>query len=357
VDEVAGASWQALGMLVQLAVTAPDAIDDASRLLARDLAELDLACSRFRPDSEVAAIGRAAVKAVGTYTTTVSPLLAEAVAVALRAASLTDGDVDPTVGAAMCALGYDRDFAQVAQTGPALASVWRRVGGGGRVSAAVVPGWRSVGLDAAAGLLTVPAGTQLDLGATVKSWAADRSAARISAELGCGVLVSLGGDTSAAGQPPDGGWRIRVQDATGTPAGPSPGWGGPLPGAAQPGAAQPAVSLPGAAGPATVIAILGGGLATSSTVARRWRRGGVMYHHIVDPRTALPADPAWTSASVASATCADANTAATAAIIRGQQAPDWLESLSLPARLVAPDGSVRTVGGWPAGGSVPSPHS
>ena len=43
----------------------------------------------------------------------VSPLLAEAIAVALRAAELTDGDVDPTVGAAMSALGYDRDFEQI----------------------------------------------------------------------------------------------------------------------------------------------------------------------------------------------------------------------------------------------------
>ncbi len=144
---------------------------------------------------------------------------------ALRAASQTDGDVDPTVGAAMCALGYDRDFAQVAPTGPALPAVWRRVDGGGRVSAAVVPGWRSVGLDVGAGQLTMTAGTQLDLGASVKGWAADRSAGRIAAELGCGALVSLGGDTSAAGQPPDGGWRIRVQDITGTPG--EPGAAGP----------------------------------------------------------------------------------------------------------------------------------
>ncbi|HEX3956677.1 MAG TPA: FAD:protein FMN transferase [Trebonia sp.] len=315
-------------MLVQLVVTAPDTIDDASRLLARDLAELDLACSRFRPDSEVASIGRAASRATGAYTTSVSPLLAEAIAVALRAASLTDGDVDPTVGAAMCALGYDRDFALVPPTGPALAAVWRRVDGGGQVSAAVVPGWRSVGLDVAAGQLTILAGTQLDLGATVKGWAADRSASRIAAQLGCGVLVSLGGDTATAGQPPDGGWRIRVQEVTGTPGG------------------------PGVGGPATVVAINGGGLAISSAVARRWRRGGVMFHHILDPRTALPAAPVWRDISVVAANCADANTAATAAIIRGQQAAAWLASLSLPARLVAADGSVHTVGGWPADGTA-----
>jgi thiamine biosynthesis lipoprotein len=267
-------------MLVQLAVTDPDVLDEARRLLARDLAELDLACSRFRPDSEVTTIGRAAAKATGTYTTTVSPLLAEAVAVALRAASLTDGDVDPTVGTAMCALGYDRDFAQVAPTGRALASVWRHVGGGARVSAASVPGWRAVGLDAAGGLLTVPAGTQLDLGAAVKGWAADRSAARIAVELGCGALVSLGGDTSAAGRPPAGGWRIRVQDAARASASSSPGWGDPQGGrpaaagafAAGSFAAGSSAAGPDAApGPGTTVAILGGGLATSSAVARHWR--------------------------------------------------------------------------------------
>ena len=229
---------------------------------------------------------------------------------ALRAASLTDGDVDPTVGAAMSALGYDRDFALVPPTGPALAAVWRRVDGGGQVSAAVVPGWRSVALDIAAGQLTILPGTQLDLGATVKGWAADRSASRIATQLGCGVLVSLGGDTSTAGQPPDGGWRIRVQDVT--------------------------------------VTISGGGLAISSAVARRWRRGGIMFHHILDPRTALPAAPVWREVSVVAANCADANTAATAAVIRGQQAAAWLASLSLPARLVEADGSVHTVAGGPA---------
>jgi thiamine biosynthesis lipoprotein ApbE len=340
------ASWRALGMLVQLVVTAPDAIEDASRLLARDLAQLDLACSRFRPDSEVAAIGRAAAKATGQYTTTVTPLLAEAIGVSLRAASITDGDVDPTVGAAMCALGYDRDFALVPPTGPALASIWRRVDGGGRVSAAVVQGWHSVGLDASAGQLTIQAGTQLDLGATVKGWAADRSAGRIAAELGCGVLVSLGGDTSVAGPPPDGGWRIRVQDIAGTPGGPPPG--GPPPGSPPPSWGDQSPGEPG-----TVVAVMSGGLAISSTMARRWRRGGVMFHHILDPRTALPAAPVWRCVSVAAGNCADANTAATAAIIRGQQAPAWLASLALPARLVAADGTVHTVAGWPADGASP----
>jgi thiamine biosynthesis lipoprotein len=312
-EQTAFASWRALGMLVQLVVTDPGQLDAARQLLADDLAELDLACSRFRPDSELVALGNVAREATGPVSVTVSPLLAEAIAVALRAASLTDGDVDPTVGGVLSALGYDRDFGQVPATGPALPPVGVRV----------IPGWRSIRLDPATRQLTVPAGIQLDLGATVKGWAADRSAARIADRLGCGVLVSLGGDTSVAGKAPEGGWRIRVQDVT---------------------------TVPDEAprGPSSVVAIRGGGLATSSTAVRRWQRGGDVLHHILDPRTALPAAPVWRTVSVAAATCADANTAATAAVIRGRQAPAWLASLNLPGRLVEQDGTVHTVAGWPA---------
>jgi thiamine biosynthesis lipoprotein len=314
-EQTAATSWQALGMLIQLVVTVPDALARARQILSNDLAELDVACSRFRPDSEVTRIGQEPGDATGMVTMTVSPLLAEAIAVALRAAALTDGDVDPTVGAAIAALGYDRDFGQLPAGGPAV-----------RVTALYVPGWRSLDLDLTTRRLTLPAGVQLDLGATVKGWAADRAAARIAKELGCGALVSLGGDTSVAGGPPDGGWRIRVQDVTGPPGSPPPG-----------------------GGPSAVIAIRDGGLATSSTVARRWRRGGDLLHHILDPRTALPAAPVWRTVSVAAASCADANTAATAAVIRGGDALGWLASLGLPSRLVALDGSVQTIAGWPAG--------
>jgi len=312
VDPTAFAAWPALGMLIQLVVTDPGRLATARKLLEDDLIELDLACSRFRPDSELTAIANTARAAAGPVTMTVSPLLAEAIAVALRAASLTDGDVDPTVGGVLSSLGYDRDFGQVPASGPAVP-----------VRVRVVPGWRSIRLEQETRRLRVPAGVQLDLGATVKGWAADRSAARIADRLGCGVLVSLGGDTSVAGQPPAGGWRIRVQDLTALPDEPP-------------------------RGPSVVVAIRDGGLATSSTAARRWQRGGDVLHHIVDPRTCLPAAPVWRTVSVAAASCADANTAATAAVIRGRQAPAWLASLHLPARLVEPDGTVHTISSWPA---------
>jgi thiamine biosynthesis lipoprotein len=297
----ASASWRALGTLVHLVVTEPSCLPAARALLEADLAEVDLACSRFRPDSEILNLHAS--------TQQVSPLLAEAIAVALRAAELTDGDVDPTVGAAMSAIGYDRDFQLISQNGPAT-----------RLTVRQVPGWREVRL--ADRTLTMPAGVQLDLGATAKAWAADRSAARIHAQTGCGVLVSLGGDIAVAGPAPEGGWRIRVQDVTGAPE-----------------------ETP--QGPYSLIAIRDGGLATSSTKARRWQRGGDVLHHILDPRTGLPAEPVWRTVSVAAGTCADANAASTAAVIRGRAALGWLAGLGLPARLVDATGVVFTVAGWP----------
>lgn len=301
----ASATWMALGCQVHLVVTDPSHLAAARAMLEADLAEVDAACSRFRPDSELVALDRAAGQPVR-----LSPLLAEAVGVALRAAELTDGDVDPTVGEAIVAVGYDRDFDLVPADGPALG-----------LAVKAVPGWRQVRLDPP--VLTMPAGVRLDLGATAKAWAADRAAGRIAAATGRGVLVGLGGDIAVAGEPPDGGWRVRVQDVTGRPEDPP-------------------------AGPSAVVAIHGGGLATSSTSARRWRRGGDVLHHILDPRTGLPPAPVWRTVSVAAAACVDANAASTAAIIRGDRAPAWLARLGLPARLVDVRGRVQTVAGWPS---------
>jgi thiamine biosynthesis lipoprotein len=98
-------------------------------------------------------------------------------------------------------------------------------------------------------------------------------------------------------------------------------------------------------------------VATSSITCRQWRRAGRVLHHIVDPRTGLPADGPWQTVSVAAATCADANAAATAAIVAGERAEEWLVSAGLPARLVSHDADVRYVGGWPGddGGRINVP--
>jgi len=305
-EHLPSADWNAIGTKIRLVVTDGTRLDSARAMLADDLAALDAACSRFRADSELMRLD-----AWAGQPTTVSALLAGAVRAALRGALLTDGLVDPTVGRAMETIGYDRDFASVPTQGGAL-----------RVTVHHVPQWRQIRLEDATNLLTVPAGVRLDLGATAKAWAADRSAEGIARVLNCGVLVSLGGDIAVAGEVPPGGWSIRVQDVTGDPSTP-------------------------AEGPTGVIAIRGGGLATSSTSARRWQRGGDLMHHILDPRTGRPADSDWRTVSVVAASALDANIASTASIIRGQSATGWLTKLGLPARLVAVDGSVTALAGWP----------
>jgi len=182
-----------------------------------------------------------------------------------------------------------------------------------------------VELDAERRTVRVPDAVMLDLGATAKALAADRAAARIHGAVGCGVLVNLGGDIRVAGEPPAGGWRVGILDDL----------------AYAPRRTDDE--------PSQAVIIRDGGLATSSTQARAWQRGGTRLHHIIAPSTGLPADSCWRTVSVAAATCVDANTASTAAILRGERAPQWLDELRLPARLVRRDGTTLIVGGWPAG--------
>ena len=302
----ASAAFPVFGTTGTLTVTRPDALMAARSLADAELAHIDLACSRFRDDSELSRLNGA-----GGAATRVSELFAEALEVALRAARLTAGDVDPTCGRALLELGYDRDFAEISPASIQLPS-----------AAAPVPGWRRIGFDRVQRLVQLPQGVLLDLGATAKAWAADRCARQVAEILNCGVLVGLGGDIAAAGPAPEAGWQVRVTDDHAAPAD----------------------------APGQTVAIHGGGLATSSTTVRTWPLGGArrMAHHIVDPATGQPACSRWRTVSVAAATCVDANTASTAAIIRDGRAPQWLESLGLPARLVGVDGRVVRTHRWPA---------
>ena len=304
----AGASWQALGTSVVLRVREASALRAACATVTRELAAVDAACSRFRADSELSRVNAQAGR-----TMQVSPLLLEALEVALRAAECSDGDVDPTVGRALELAGYDRDWQllEPPHGQPAVSAT---------ITARIRSGWQAISLDRESASVRVPAGVKLDLGASAKAWAADRAAAAAARDTGCGVLVSLGGDIATAGGAPAGGWPIRVTDDH-----------------------RSERSAPG-----QTIAIRSGGLATSSTTVRRWSHGGHTMHHIIDPDTGAPVRETWRTVSVAAATCADANTAATAALIRAGAAPAWLEDLGLPGRLVDADGGIATVAGWPA---------
>jgi FAD:protein FMN transferase len=311
---LARAGWEALGTSVVLLVDDPDALARARGIVERELRAIDRACSRFRPDSDLQRANAGAGRFVG-----VDPLLIEAVEVALRAAVLTDGDVDPTVGNALILAGYDRDWSLLERPAdePEPKYVPRPA-----ITARVMAGWQAIELDRERSAIRVPTGVRLDLGATAKAWVADRAAAAVQDGTGAGTLIGLGGDIATAGAAPKEGWRIYVTDDH--------------------------RHAPGEQG--QTISIRCGGIATSSTIARRWCHEGRTQHHIIDPATGEPVKASWRTVSVAAETCLDANIASTAALIRTSTAVSWLERLGLPARLVSNDGAVRLVGEWPAEG-------
>jgi len=302
-----GASFPAWGGIATVAVSDPDALQAATGAVRETIDEFDRGCSRFRADSELSALNRGSGRPVR-----VGAALLDSAQAALHAAQLTAGAVDPTVGAALISLGYDRDFDEMLAGGP------RPI----RVRAVAAAGWRAVELDRERATIRLPRGVSLDLGATAKALAADRAAERASAAAGCGVLVSLSGDVAIAGEGPPEGWCVRVTDDH----------------RAGPGA------------PGQTVTLRDGGLATSSTEVRRWQTTSGEVHHLLDPATGRPACGPWRTVSVAAQSCLGANIASTATVVRGEEAVAWLQELSLPARLVSQAAAVRHLGGWPAAG-------
>lgn len=301
---VAIADGRALGGLLRVVVTRPSRLSAAKAAVDQFVDEIDAAASRFRADSELSRINASPEREVR-----VSPLLGRAISEALRGARLTGGAVDPTVGMAVRLSGYDTDFAAMPVDGRAIALVAQRI-----------PGWQAVRYHEPTRSLWLPRGVELDLGSTAKALASDLGAsAALEAAGEGGVLVSLGGDIAVAGEAPPGGWPIQVSEDSG------------------------AAITEGE----EAIAITDGGIATSSTSVRRWTRGGVVLHHIIDPATGLPAAGPWRTATVVAGSCVDANIASTAAIVMGDAARGWLDEHMLPARLVSRDGSIQRTAQWP----------
>jgi thiamine biosynthesis lipoprotein ApbE len=293
--------WPLWGGTARLVLRGPGDLKTARAAVDAVVMAVDEACSRFRTDSEVSRLAIA-----GGERIPVSPLLARAVAEAVRAAQLTEGAVDPTLGTALVAAGYDRDIAELGATGgrhraPAVRRTAR---------------WQDVDLDEPALTLAVPPGVLLDLGATAKALAADLAAASAHEATGGAVLVSLCGDLAVRGTDEAEPWLVRVVERPDEVDGP-------------------------------LVEIRDGGLATSTTRARRWTRSGRPMHHLLDPVTGLPVREVWRTATVAAATCVDANIASTAAVVKGSGGLRWIEATGLPARLVAADGTVTCAGGWP----------
>jgi FAD:protein FMN transferase len=286
----------ALGTYVFLATRDRAELGPARGLTEAALSEVDRSCSRFRDDSDLVRANASAGRWVE-----VDPILVAAVRVAVGAARASQGLVHPLLGRNLVSCGYDRDFGSLADTG--------------RVIPARGPdpdAWERIGITEDA--IRVPAGTALDLGATGKAFAADLVAQILAGELRSSAIVSVGGDLAVAR--PDGHpWQVAVSE--------------------RPGEA------------AALVWLEEGGMATSSAGVRRWSRGGTTYHHLLDPRTGTPAREAWSLVTCVGANTVAANTASTAAMVLGDDAPAWLAERHVAARLMATDGSIRRVGGWP----------
>ena len=302
------ARWPLWSTYVHLAV-ADDRVLPVARSVADEvLARVERACSRFRPDSDLSVANHCA----GSWVE-VDPLLCAAVRAALWAAEVTDGLVDPCLGRALVSLGYDDDLA-VVQGRP----------DGHRPATSAAPAhrphaWREV--QVADDALLVPAGAALDLGALGKAWAADVVARAAADAAGCTTVVSLGGDVRVAGPTgaPAPSWRVRVGET--------------------------ADELEDT--PTSPLVVVAGGLATSTTLSRRWRSAGSLHHHVLDPATGRPAAAPYRTVTAGGSSCLAANAASTAALVLGDAAPQWLAANGVTARLVARDGTVTTVGEWP----------
>jgi FAD:protein FMN transferase len=290
-----------MGTTVVVAASDPAALELATSTVRAVVTAIDRTCSRFQSESELSRLNRAS----GSGPVQVSELLDAAISASLDAAAATDGVVDPTIGALIERLGYTVTFSDMPLDGPSI-----------EVDIRAAPGWASIVHDRDRRTFALPADASLDLGAVGKAWAADQAAGAAAWRVGTGVLVSCGGDLAVAGPALTEGWRVRVSEAVG-------------------------------AAPWQDVQIFDGGLATSGMESRTWRRGGEVLHHIIDPTTGFPPVSPWLMATVAAATCAQANTAATCAIVLGERAPAWLRDRGLPARLMHRDGTAVAVGPWP----------
>jgi thiamine biosynthesis lipoprotein len=234
--------WRAVGTTCAAAVTA-DATDESEVRWALGAAREEVAAcerelSRFDPASDLSRLN-----AAGGRWTPVGRRLLEALRLALEAREETGGRFDPTVLPALAAAGYDRSFELLEER-----------------EARSVHGWRAgtaVELDTRNGRARLEPGSSLDLGGIGKGYAAGRALAAmlIGSPTLAGGLVDLGGDIAVRGEAPEGGpWLIAVAD-------------------------------PRRAGETlAVLALDGGGIATSGRDARRFGPARSL-HHLIDPET------------------------------------------------------------------------
>lgn len=151
------------------------------------------------------------------------------------------------------------------------------------------------------GILSMPAGMNVDFGGIVKEYAADTLAV-LAKKFGVRYgLINLGGDIAIVGNKPDGiAWKVGITDPRGTET------------------------------KIASIDIYSGGLATSGDYKRYFIYEGKRYSHILNPKTGFPC-AGLRAVSVAANLCTVAGSIATIAMLKDEpEAIKWLNDLEVP---------------------------
>lgn len=278
-------------------VAVVDSEQAAPRLvaLASQFEDWEQSLSRFRNDSELCELNRHSGLPIA-----VSQVLWDVFDAARKADRYTGGLVNALIMEALLRAGYDRDFDAMD-----LESEWPGLG----ADAPLVPSLESVITDAERRTICLPEGAQLDFGGVAKGWAAHQAMLELSAYGP--ALVGAGGDIAISQPRSDGEpWQIAVDDPF-----------------------RQGESIES-------LFIERGGVATSGRDYRRWRRAGIAQHHIIDPRTARPADTDILTATVVAPDAMLAEAYAKAMLMVGSEAAlAWLDlDDSLAGLLILEDG-------------------
>lgn len=274
--------WRAMG--VDCKVVCPVTLD--AQWFAHATAAYEQTFSRFRADSALRVLSR---QGHGLVNADLQQLLLAS----LDIAQWTTGMVVPHLGGALEAIGYDRTYAII-------------VPNSAPIDVPYMPDWHHISVRGR--VVSLPPGTQLDLNGVAKGWIAQQLAERSAQPR---VLVEIGGEVAVIA-PADDPWCV-------------------------------AIDHPSADEPLALLRLAVGTVATSSTRQRRWLRAGSMVHHIIDPRTALPAVTDVVTASVIAGDGVYAEAAAKVCVLLGAtRGAAWLTERRLPGLIYTEDQHVLT---------------
>lgn len=251
--------------------------------------------TRFSEDSELSTLNRS----TGQWFSA-SPELFDLLVEAVRLHRLTGGLFDPAVLAALELAGYDRSIEQVRANSKSAPVDQNR-----NLTSSFT--FADICLEVDGKRVWLPPGMRIDLGGIAKGWIAEQAAFRL-AEWSTTCAVDAGGDLFLVGLPAgENAWQIGLEDPNSVDA------------------------------DLAVLTVHPGAVATSTVTKRRWQQGGVERHHLIDPRTHLPAETGWLSVTVIAPHAAEAEVYAKSLLIGGQAAAERLTTAASQFEYIAID--------------------